>query len=273
MATAAKASQDIDFGSDSEGDSGLDTGTLLGVIGGVGLIVIAVIRGGDSDIFMNLNAVLIVAGGMVSTCFIAFQSSKILEMVPVIINAFRPDVNKPVDYIDQIMSLASKYRSGGMKVLENAEAKVENRFLKNGIAMIVDGYNGREIYAVLDHEINSLVERHNAGQKILRFAGVQAPVFGMAGTLIGLIQMLMHIDNPSTIGPALATALITTFYGLILANLIVTPITAKLALRTESEVTLIKTIRIGIMGIFEKSNPAKIQKNMNALLSPEERKD
>jgi len=85
--------------------------------------------------------------------------------------------------------------------------------------------------------------------------------------------MLMHIDNPSTIGPALATALITTFYGLILANLLVTPITAKLSLRTESEVTLIKTIRIGVMGIFEKSNPAKIQKNMNALLSPEERKD
>jgi len=179
-------------------------------------------------------------------------------MVPVVINAFRPDVMKPVDYIEQIMALAQKYRSGGMKVLENAEAKIENRFLKNGIAMIVDGYNGREIYAVLDHEINSLMERHNAGQKILRFAGVQAPVFGMAGTLIGLIQMLMHIDNPSTIGPALATALITTFYGLILANLIVTPITAKLAMRTESEVKLIKTIRFGVMGIFEKSNPAKI---------------
>ena len=113
----------------------------------------------------------------------------------------------------------------------------------------------------------------NAGTKILRFMGVQAPVFGMAGTLIGLIQMLMHIDNPSTIGPALATALITTFYGLILANLIVTPITAKLTIRTESEVTLIKTIRIGVMGIFERSNPAKIQKSMNALLAPDERRN
>ena len=139
--------------------------------------------------------------------------------------------------------------------------------------MIVDGYNGREIYAILEHEVNSLNERHNAGTKILRFMGVQAPVFGMAGTLIGLIQMLMHIDNPSTIGPALATALITTFYGLILANLIVTPITAKLTIRTESEVTLIKTIRIGVMGIFERSNPAKIQKSMNALLSPDERRN
>ena len=273
MATAAKASQDIDFGDDVEQDTGVDTGTILGVVAGVGLIVIAIIRGGDSDIFMNMNAMLIVLGGMVSTAFIAFQSTKILDMVPVIINAFRPDVMKPVDYIDQIMQLAGKYRTGGMKVLENAEAKVENRFLKNGISMIVDGYNGREIYAILEHEINSLNERHNAGTKILRFMGVQAPVFGMAGTLIGLIQMLMHIDNPSTIGPALATALITTFYGLILANLIVTPITAKLSIRTESEVTLIKTIRIGVMGIFERSNPAKIQKSMNALLAPEERRN
>ena len=259
--------------SETQSEGGFDTGTLLGVAAGVGLITIAIILGGDPDVFMNLNAILIVLGGMVSTCFIAFQSSKILEMVPVVVNAFKPELKKPADYIDEIIKLASKYRSGGMKVLENAEAKVENRFLKNGVAMIVDGYNGREIYAVLDHEINSLNERHNAGQKILRFAGVQAPVFGMAGTLIGLIQMLMHIDNPSTIGPALATALITTFYGLILANLIVTPITAKLAMRTESESNLIKTIRIGVIGIFEKSNPAKIQKNMNALLSPGERKE
>ena len=262
---------DVDFEETPEG--GIDTGTVLGVVGGIGLILLAVWRGGDADVFMNLNAVLIVLGGMVSTSFIAFSSKKILSMVPVIINAFRPDVSKPVDYIDQIMSLAGKYRTGGMKVLENAEAKVENRFLKNGIAMIVDGYNGREIYQVLDSEISSLNERHNAGTKILRFMGVQAPVFGMAGTLIGLIQMLMHIDNPSTIGPALATALITTFYGLILANLIVTPITAKLAIRTESEVLLIKTIRTGVMGIFERANPAKIQKNMNALLSPHERRD
>ena len=272
MATATKASQDIDFEDDAGQETGLDTGTLLGVIAGVALIVVAIIRGGDADVFMNMNALLIVLGGMVSTTFIAFQSKKILEMIPVIVAAFRPDVLTPADYIDQIMGLAGKYRTGGMKVLENAEGKVENRFLKNGIGMIVDGYNGREIYEGLEQEINSLHGRHNAGQKILRFMGVQAPVFGMAGTLIGLIQMLMHIDNPSTIGPALATALITTFYGLILANLIVTPITAKLTMRTESEVLLIKTIRTGVMGIFERSNPAKIAKSMNALLAPDERK-
>ena len=131
--------------SETESEAGFDTGTLIGVSAGIGLITVAIILGGDPDVFVNLNAILIVLGGMISTCFIAFQSSKILEMVPVIVNAFKPDLKKPVDYIDEIMGLASKYRSGGMKVLENAEAKVENRFLKNGIAMIVDRYNGREI--------------------------------------------------------------------------------------------------------------------------------
>ncbi len=270
MATATNEAQDIQgLAQDEElADTGLDTGTILGVVSGVGLIVIAIIRGGDAEVFANINALLIVLGGTIATSFIAFPSAKITGMVPVIINAFRPDVLEPADYIDQIMGLAGKYRTGGMKVLENEEAKLDNRFLKNGISMIVDGYNGREIHEILERELTALQDRHNGGQKILRFMAVQSPVFGMAGTLIGLIQMLMHIDDPSTIGPALATALITTFYGLILANLIVTPIVAKLNSRTDSETMLIKTIRVGIMGIFERANPQKIQKSMNALLPP-----
>ena len=269
----AKKSTKLDYGEEPiESTGGFDSGTILGVVAGTGLILLAIILGGDAGVFANLNAVLIVLGGCISTTFIAFQSTKILEMVPVIKSAFRPDGGEAIEHIDDIMDLAEKYRKGGMKVLESAESKIENRFLKNGISMIVDGYNSREIYAILDHEINSLKERHNGGQKILRFMGVQAPVFGMAGTLIGLIQMLMHIDNPATLGPALATALITTFYGLIFANLLITPITAKLSIRTEHEVILIGTIRVGVMGIFERSNPAKIQKSMNALLPPHERK-
>ena len=102
---------------------------------------------------------------------------------------------------------------------------------------------------------------------------VQAPVFGMAGTLIGLIQMLMHIDDPSTIGPALATALITTFYGLLLANLILTPLAAKLGSRTDMEGTLFRAIRVGIMGIHDRVNPQKIQRTMNALLPPSQQRE
>ena len=125
----------------------------------------------------------------------------------------------------------------------------------------------------MEREMTSLMERHNSGQKILRFMSVQAPVFGMAGTLIGLIQMLMHISNPDTIGPALATALITTFYGLLLANLIMTPLAVKLSSRTEMESTLFRAIRIGIMGIHDRVNPQRIQRTMNALLPPSMQKE
>ncbi len=250
----------------------IDIGTVLGTLSGIILIALAIIRGGDPDTFLNLNSALIVFGGTMATSFIAFPSKKILLMIPVVINAFKPDVHQPADYVDEIMTLATKYRTGGMKKLESEEQFLDNRHLKNGVMMIVDGYNAREIQEIMERELNSVVERHNAGQKILRFMAVQAPVFGMAGTLIGLIQMLMNLDDPTKIGPSLATALITTFYGLLLANLIITPIVAKLNSRTESEATLLKAIRVGVLGIHERINPLKIQRNMNSLLPPDQQR-
>ena len=253
--------------------TGIDTGTLMGLLVGIFLIVVAIIRGGDAGIFINLNSFLIVIGGTIATGFIAFPSKKIMVMFPVIKNAFKPDLYEPEEYVDDIMRLAAKYRSGGMKQLENAESQLDNRFLKSGIAMIVDGYNSKEIHEIMEREMATMQERHTSGQKILRFMAVQAPVFGMAGTLIGLIQMLMHIDNPDTIGPALATALITTFYGLLLANLIMTPLAQKLSTRTEAESTLFRAIRIGVMGIHDRVNPQRIQRTMNALLPPSMQKE
>ncbi|PIQ99009.1 MAG: biopolymer transporter ExbB [Nitrospinae bacterium CG11_big_fil_rev_8_21_14_0_20_45_15] len=276
MATATKDIPDLTGArardQEEQEGTGLDTGTLLGTFFGIFLIVGAIIRGGDPGVFVNINGVLIVLGGTVATAFIAFPSKKITTMLPVIYKAYRPENASPANYVETIMKLATKYRSGGMKQLENEEAKIENAFLKNGIAMIVDGYNGREIHEILERELSSMMERHNSGQKILRFIGVQAPVFGMAGTLIGLIQMLMHIDDPSTIGPALATALITTFYGIILANLLITPVVAKLASKTESEAVIFKIVRVGVLGIHDRNNPQKIQRSMNSMLPPNLRK-
>ena len=274
----ATATQEIrgtaaDLAQEERADTGMDTGTLLGALGGIFLITVAIIRGGDAGIFININSALIVVGGALSTSFIAFPSKKVSGMVPIINNAFKPGIYEPEDYVDDIMRLASKYRSGGMKQLENEESKVDNRFLKNGIAMIVDGYNAKEIHELMERELNSMLDRHNSGVKVLRFMSVQAPVFGMAGTLIGLVQMLMHLDDPATIGPALATALITTFYGLMLANLILTPVAAKLASRTDMEGVLFKAIRVGIIGIHDRVNPQKIQRSMNALLPPSQQRE
>jgi chemotaxis protein MotA len=275
MATATQEAQGTaaDLAQEDRQDAGIDTGTLMGVLSGIFLITVAIIRGGDAGVFININSALIVVGGSIATAFIAFPAKKITTLMPVLYNAFKPGVYEPEDYVDDIMRLASKYRSGGMKQLENEEGKVDNRFLKNGIAMIVDGYNAKEIHELMDREMNAMLDRHNSGQKVLRFMSVQAPVFGMAGTLIGLVQMLMHIDDPSTIGPALATALITTFYGLMLANLVLTPVAAKLSMRTDMEGILGRSIRVGIIGIHDRVNPQKIQRNMNALLPPSQQRE
>lgn len=275
MAIAVKESESLsglEYGGRYQSESRIDVGTIFGTMIGVGLIVWAIIRGGNPETFLNLNAVLIVFGGTIATSFIAYPSGKILSLIRVIINAYRPDNQGPATYIEQIMQLATKYRTGGIKRLKNEEENVENRFLRAGIGMIVDGYNSREIHEILDREMNSMIERHQRSQKILQFMAVQAPIFGMGGTLIGLVQMLMHIENPETIGPSLATALITTFYGIMLANLIITPVVAKLSHRTESETLLCKIIRVGILGIHDRTNPQKIRRNMNALLSPEQQR-
>ncbi len=247
-------------------DSPRNIGTAIGFFAGMSLIAIAILRGANPGVFLNLTGALIVIGGTLATTFISYSSGKILGLIPVIFNAFKPDIHQPADYIDQILILAKKYRTGGIKSLESQEGLLDNFYLKESVAMVVDGMAVKEINETLDMEINSLKERHQLGQKILNFMGGQAPIFGMAGTLIGLIQMLMIMSDPKNIGPSLAVALITTFYGVMLANLIIYPLVGKLSTRTENEVRLIKAIKMGILGIHKKHSPHRIQQKMNALL-------
>lgn len=248
--------------------SGFDSGTILGTIIGTLLIIIAILMGGEWRIFFNFHSALVVFGGTIATTYIAFPSKDISAVMRVVVNAYLPDVLKPEDYVEEIMALAQRYRSGGMKRLESEEKLLTNRFLRNGIGMIVDGYNAREIQEVMEREITALGTRHNDGQQILRFMAVQAPVFGMVGTVMGLIQMLGQLSDPTKIGPNMSLALTATFYGLILNNFVVTPVVAKLGHRTESEKTLFKAIRVGVVGIHDRLNPQKIQRNMNSLLPP-----
>lgn len=253
-------------------DNRIDLGTIFGTLIGVGLITYAIALGDTPEKFLDLKSAMIVLGGTFATSFIAYPSRKLFSLVPVIINAYKPDHQSPTVYIEEIMQLATKYRTGGIKRLKNEEENQENRFLKTGIGMIVDGYNSREINEILDRELNAMIERHQRSQKILQFMAVQAPIFGMGGTLIGLVNMLMHLNDAGSIGPHLATALITTFYGIMLANLIITPVVAKLNHKTESETMLCKVMRVGVMGIHDRTNPQKIKRNMNALLAPDAQK-
>ena len=247
-----------------------DLGTLVGAFAGVILIATAIVRGGNYEIFLSLNSFFIVVGGTLATTFIAFHYAKIFALFPVIINAFKPDHHHPLEYIELVISLLKKYRTGGRKTLENHDEFLDNRFFEQGIRMIVDDYKVEDINDLISKSINSIKERHTQGQNILRFMGAQAPIFGMMGTLIGLIQMMQNLSDPSMIGPGLAVALNTTFYGIFISNLVFNPIAVKLSTRTDSEIHLVKVIHAGIIGIKKKSHHVVVNEQMNAFLSKSE---
>ena len=250
-----------------------DFGTFLGAIAGVALIVTAIMQGGSIGIFLSLSSLMIVIGGSISTTFIAFHYSKIFVLIPVIVHAFKPDNHHPLEYINLIIELLKKYRKDGRKALENHHEFLGNRFLEQGIRMIVDDYKVEEINDLLAKSITAIKERHTQGQSIIRFMGAQAPIFGMMGTLIGLIQMMENLSDPSKIGPGLAVALNTTFYGILLSNLVFNPLAVKLSTRTDSETHLIKVIQSGIVGIKKKSHHILVSEQMNAYLSTLEQTD
>lgn len=256
----------------AEVKTGLDSIAIVGTILGTILIIVAIMMGGDVRLFLNFHSFMVVFGGTIATAFIAFPPKEIFSIMRVVINAYLPEVHKPVDYVEEIMQLSLRYRAGGMRRLENEEKLLTNRYLKNGISMIVDGYNSREIQEVMEREITALGSRHNEGQQILRFVAIQAPVFGMVGTVMGLIQMLSQLKDPATIGPNMSLALTATFYGLILNNFVATPIVAKLANRTEHEKALMRAIRAGVVGIHDRLNPHKIRRSMNTFLPPSQQK-
>ena len=244
-----------------------DIGTFAGFFAGLLLIIVAIMSGGTLDSFLCLSSFLIVGGGTIVTSFIAFHYSKIFELFPVILNSFKPDDHDPIEFIEMIIELLNKYRSGGRKALESHHEFLDNRFFAQGVRMIVDDYPVEEINDLISKSVNSVKERHRQGQSIIRFMGAQAPIFGMMGTLIGLIQMMQNLSDPSMIGPGLAVALNTTFYGILISNLVFNPVALKLSTRTESETHLIKVIHAGILGIKKKSNQMLVTEQMNAFLA------
>ncbi|MBE9527999.1 MAG: MotA/TolQ/ExbB proton channel family protein [Proteobacteria bacterium] len=247
--------------------------TFSGILLGIALISTAILRGENAIIFLNLNAAFITIGGTIAATFIAYPFKDVRHIVHVAINVFKRDIFPPSAYVNEILDLARIYRVGGLKKLETEEESLYNRTLKLGVELVVDGYDEKDIYTILEKERIFLSLRHESGEMILRSMARYAPAFGMVGTLIGLIQMMLFFGNPEAIGGPLAQALVSTFYGLILANLIFLPLSAKLKRRTDSEIMLMRVITDGILGISRKENPVKLKRHLNAILPPNQRLD
>ncbi len=235
----------------------MDLATLIGMIGAIGFVVMAMILGGDLGMFFNVPSVLIVFGGSVFVVLSQYPLGQFLGAGKVAAKAFMFKIQSPEDLIQKVVEMADAARKGGFLALE--EAEIDNAFMQKGVDMLVDGHDVEVVRTTMGKDIINTTERHTAGSVIFKSLGDVAPAMGMIGTLVGLVAMLANMDDPKSIGPAMAVALLTTLYGAFLANIICLPIAFKLALRAGEEKLNQSLILDGILGIADGQNPRVIE--------------
>lgn len=247
----------------------MDIATIIGLVAGTIVLVAAIITGGSAALFIDVPSVLIVFGGTFATSFIRFSMADVINTAKVATNTFTSRLSVPQEVIQEIVSLANIARKNGLIVLE--QQPIKDPFLKKAIMFCVDGHEAEFIEGVLKKEVALTIERHEIGQGVFKGMGDASPAFGMIGTLVGLVQMLANMADPSAIGPSMAIALLTTLYGAVLANLFFLPMADKLALRSQEEERNRKLIIEGVLGILKGLNPRVMEEFLETFLPPKDR--
>ncbi|MER2493077.1 flagellar motor protein PomA [Catenovulum sediminis] len=248
----------------------MDLATVIGLVGAIAFIVMAMILGGDLTMFFDVPSVLIVFCGSLFVVLANFTMGQFFGIGKIMGKAFMFKIESPEELIEKSVEMADAARKGGFLALE--EAQIDNPFMRKGVDMLVDGHDGDVVKATLAKDIELTTERHEAGIGLLKALGDVAPAMGMIGTLIGLVAMLSNMDDPKAIGPAMAVALLTTLYGAFLANVIALPLAAKLTLRKEEEKLNQSLILDAILGIQDGQNPRVIEGVLKNYLAESKRK-
>jgi len=249
----------------------LDIATIAGILAGFGLIVGTIAMGGGAATFVHIPSFMIVFGGSSAATLVNFPMEKVIATFKVAAKAFRKQENMEVEAVRQFSELAKLARRDGILALDRQLSEIEVPFMRIGLEMAVDGTESDTILDIMETEITSLMERHKTGQGIFTSLGTYAPAFGMIGTLIGLVKMLGSLDDPSSIGPAMAIALITTFYGAVLGNLVYLPMAGKLKSKSASEIMFKRMIIEGVLAIQRGVHPKNIERKLLNYIAPENR--
>lgn len=250
----------------------MDLGIIAGIAAGITLILTGIaVNSGSVSAFWDWASILIVVGGTFASAFVHFRTSQMFGAVKVLGVALFRKKPTPQQTIRLLVDLAQKARREGLLALDEEAEELDDYFLRKGLRLVVDGADPETVRQILDIEITFLEERHQSGQQIFDHLGAVAPAFGMVGTVIGLIIMLGNLDNPETIGPAMAVALITTFYGVVLANLIFLPIAGKLRVISDEEVLMREVMIEGILSIQAGENPYIVEQKLESFLAPDQR--
>lgn len=251
----------------------MDISTVLGLVAGTICIVVSIIIGGGGIMdFIDMPSVFIVIGGTICALLVSYPMPKLLEGLKTIKYAFSKQDIDPTEVIKKINDLALAARKEGLLALEEIAQSMDDAFLQKGILLIVDGTDAELLRSILETEIAFVENRHKDNQKVWESMADLGPAWGMIGTLIGLIIMLGALSDPSSLGPKMAVALITTFYGSIIANFIATPVANKLKLNSNDEILHKQVMVEGLLSIQAGENPRVIEEKLKAFLAPGLRK-
>lgn len=245
----------------------MDLATIIGVVSGCGLIIVSILLGSGLGLFINIPSLMIVGGGTLAATLVAYPLKEFLMVIGLFLKVFVFKIPAPSALIKELVEVSNKARKGGILSIEADIANIKEPFLAKALRMAVDGIQTQVIATIMQKEISLMQKVHKVGWEIMASMGTYAPAFGMVGTLIGLVQMLATLDDPSTIGPKMAVAMLTTFYGSLIANLIFIPMSAKLKRRSEEETLNMTLLFEGVISIREGEHPRILEDKLNVYLA------
>ena len=248
----------------------MDIGTLIGVVGGLVLIVVAILLKASLSSFYDTTGIIIVFGGTIAATLASFPMESVIHAMKTSIKIFFSHRIDQKAVLKEMILLASVARKQGAVAME--KYKTKNQFLKKAVLLSADGTKPDILKSILELERDSIEERHVETQVILEKMGDLAPAWGMIGTLVGLVIMLLNLDNPASIGPAMAVALLTTFYGAFWANFFLIPASSKLEQRTKRETLSNNLVIETMVSIGQNESPLILQERLLGFLPSKERK-
>ncbi len=253
----------------------MDITNIVGLLVGIVLIVFVGISPAKLGTFWDGASVAIVLGGTISAIIASYPLSTLAGIPKQLIKLIQGKKYDMGALIDKLEELAQLARKNGLLALEEKANELEDPFFKQGIMLIVDATEPEEVRSLLENELDTMAARHEESIGLFNRASAAAPAFGMIGTLVGLVNMLKGMnldgDGASDIGPAMATALITTFYGCILANMIFNPIASKLSIRNEEELLYKQVMIEGVLAIQAGDNPKFLKEKLVTYLKQSSR--
>jgi chemotaxis protein MotA len=249
----------------------MDIATVVGILSAFGLVAVAIAMGSGLELFINLPSLMIVVGGTLGATMINYPLKDVLGVFRIVQNALLVKTVAVRELITRFVELANKARREGILSLESEMEGLKDEFFQKGLQLSIDGLEPEQIREIMETELDFVRNRHQLGAEVFTTMGTFAPAMGMIGTLIGLVQMLQSMDDPSSIGPSMAVALLTTFYGSLLANIVCMPIAGKLRTRSKEE-TLAKEMTIqGVISLSKGENPRVLEQKLLAFLPVKQR--